>query len=424
MLSVQIKGNPNYAAQVVEVKELVQLDGLDNLVGLQVAGYQALVSKDTQVGDRVVVFVAESQLNTEFCKQLNLYRKAENNADASEVGYLEDNRRVRAIKLRGNVSNALVIPLERFIYFLNTHGERALFSDFKDGLVFDTVSDFQIVTKYQLHPLKEQKAKTAAERAWTRVDTKFLPEHIDTENYFRNSHKLSDDDLVTVTQKLHGTSIRIGHTIVKRKPTLLERIAQRLGVKVSTTDYDYVFGSRRVIKDPNGSEPHFYDNDVWTAAGRRYEGLIPKNIVIYGELVGWASPTKPIQEGYTYQIPQGQSELYVYRIAVVTEDGGLYDLAWNGVKELCAQIGLKSVPEVWSGLHRDFDASVWLDRKYALTGVQGAVSLDKRSACDEGVVVRREGVTPFVLKAKSPKFLEHETRMLDKEVEDIEEVAA
>lgn len=43
----------NYAAEVIEVRALRTLPGLDNLVGISINGYQALVSKDTQVGDKL-----------------------------------------------------------------------------------------------------------------------------------------------------------------------------------------------------------------------------------------------------------------------------------------------------------------------------------------------------------------------------------
>lgn len=39
---------------------------------------------------------------------------------------------------------------------------------------------------------------------------------------------------------------------------------------------------------------------------------------------------------------------------------------------------------------------------------------------DEGVCLRVEGITPLVVKAKSPLFLQHETKMLDQGVTDTE----
>ena len=62
----------NYAAEVVEVRGLHTLPGLDNLVGIHINGYQALVSKDTSVGDKLLVFPAECQISEAFAREHNL----------------------------------------------------------------------------------------------------------------------------------------------------------------------------------------------------------------------------------------------------------------------------------------------------------------------------------------------------------------
>jgi hypothetical protein len=40
---------------------------------------------------------------------------------------------------------------------------------------------------------------------------------------------------------------------------------------------------------------------------------------------------------------------------------------------------------------------------------------------DEWVCIRREGLTPYITKAKSPEFLIHETKLLDKWVISLED---
>lgn len=406
-MSVELKGNPNYAAQVVRVSMLTTLPELDNLRGLPVGGYQALVSKDTQVGDLLVVFPAECQLSHKFVSANNLYRHANLNADSEQTGYLEDNRRVRAIKMRGHNSNALAMPVSIIDPTLT------------EGDTFDTVDGVELCRKYELKTKNPTGPKTQA-KLWKRVEDKFLPEHIDTENYWRNVHLLAPTDHVMVSQKIHGTSIRLGNTIVKRKLSWLERLAKRFGIRVQETEFDYVFGSRKVIKDPNNSnQNHYYDSDIWTTEGLKYAALIPQNVILYGELIGWTANGAPIQENYTYNVPHGEAHLYIYRVAVVTNDGHLYDLSWEGVKEFCTERGLKYVPELWSGEHQDFVAEDWLDWEFS-TYYPTALPLSKGSPCDEGIVLRREGVLPLALKAKSPVFLGHETKMLDKEVVDIE----
>ena len=42
-----------------------------------------------------------------------------------------------------------------------------------------------------------------------------------------------------------------------------------------------------------------------------------------------------------------------------------------------------------------------------------AIPLCAESPCDEGIVIRQDGLTPTLLKWKSPLFLEHETKELD-----------
>lgn len=406
-----LAGNPNYAARIIEVKNLVTLDNLDNLRGVPIDGFQALVPKDTEVGDVLVVFPAEAQIEDWFLRDNNLYRHSEKNLDPEVVGYIEDNRRVRAIRLRGHQSNALAMP-----------GHLVGATKEEVGTLFDTVEGSLLSQKYELPTKGHPGGKSAQEKAWKRVDATFLPEHLSTENYWRNAHNIGPDEFVTVTQKIHGTSIRIGNTIVKRKPTWKDKIATFFGVPVSLTGYDVVFGSRKVIKDVNNpNQNHFYAHDIWSEQGAKYADLIPQNVVVYGELIGWTKDGAPIQQGYTYNVPKGEAHLYIYRVAVISNDGHMYDLSWNGVKQFAFERGLNVVPELWSGKHEAFDADKWIDIRFAdHLWIEGALPLSDKKTVDEGVVVRKEGILPYVLKAKSPIFLGHESALLDDEVVDLE----
>ena len=108
--------NPNYGATVVTIKKIIPLENCDNVVATPIFGFQAIVSKDTQVGDIGLVFPVESQLSEEYCRENNLYRHAELNKDKNVTGYFEDNRRVRAIKFRGHRSDCLFISLNSLKY--------------------------------------------------------------------------------------------------------------------------------------------------------------------------------------------------------------------------------------------------------------------------------------------------------------------
>lgn len=409
--------NENYAATIIAVRAVLDLPKSDRIVGVPVFGFQAITSKaDTKVGDLRVLFTAETQLSTEYAAANNLHRHSDRNADPSIVGYLEDTRRVKALRLRGNVSNALLMPLSSLAF------TGADVTQLKAGDTFDSLNGVEICRKYQLR-MPGQRGQVAKQtpKSLQRVDELKFPKHFDTANYFRNAEQIRSSDYVYVTQKLHGTSIRIGHVQVKRKLSWLDKVARKLGVKVQETEYDYVYGSRNVVKDPENPflKGDFYGTDIYSEVGKRLRGLIPKGYVIYGELVGWAGET-PIQPGFTYGVSVGTTELYVYRIVTINESGLSRDLPWSQVKSFCLEAGLNHVPQVWEGVgFTEEFAHVFLDSKLAERW-PAALPVD---VVDEGVCVRVDGQIPLVLKAKSPMFLEIESKHLDKNVADMESAA-
>jgi hypothetical protein len=407
--------NENYSATVIRVKSINKLDNCDNVVGVPLLGFQAIVSKDTKVGDIGIVFTAETQLSEEFTKENNLYRHSERNKNPESSGYIEDNRRVKAMKFRGHRSDALFMPLES-LEFTGIN-----LDDLNEGDVFDKLNGHEVCKKYLVRQKSSSRVERNKDKVFKRVEEKFLPMHYDSENYFRNAHVIKGDKTVIVTQKVHGTSVRVGNTLVLRKLNAINRLAKFLGVQVAEKEFDHVYGSRKVIKDVNNpNQNHFYETDIWTEAGKKLDDSVPENFILYGELVGWTPEGAPIQKNYTYRVPAGTNDLYVYRVAIVTNQGMLVDLSWEQVKEFCRDRGLKHVPELWVGKHRYLKIEDYLDKNFFKEGFKSAVPLDDESPCDEGVCVRVDGMAPYILKAKSPRFFEHETAMLDQDIVDLE----
>lgn len=409
--------NSNYVATVVTINAINVLDNCDNVVGVPVFGLQAIVSKDTVVGTRGIVFPPEVQLSATYTGNNNLYRHAHLNSDPSAQGYIEDNRRVKAMKFRGHKSNCLFMPLESLIF------TGVDITKLEDGASFDQLNGVEICRKYFVKEPGAPKQQKNKDKKVSRVEEKFIPPHFDTDNYWRNVDKLDSNLDVVVTAKLHGTSIRIGNTVVARKLTWRDKLAKRFGIVVKEIEYDYVYGSRRVIKDPNNPDHnHFYDTDIWSLAGAELKGLLPEGFLVYGELLGWTPDGAAIQKNYTYGVPRGQFKLYVYRVAFVNSQGIMTDLGWDQLKEFCRDRNLNAVPELWRGKLADFDADKFIDIRFADHGYHSPPLEGK--FVDEGVCVRIEGsLIPYILKAKSPVFLEHETKLLDANVDDIESAA-
>ena len=426
-MQLEAPRNANYAATIFRVPATLKLDGLDNLVAVPVFGYQALTQKDRQVGDLVVAFTAETQLSEEFASANNLYRDTSLNVDPEEVGYLEPKARIKAIKLRGHRSDALLMPLESLEY------TEIDITDLQEGDTFDTLNGIEICRKYVL-PVKGAAltpGKTKLEKAFSRVDEKIFPLHIDTDQYGKNKHLLTAGREVVITQKLHGTSIRVGNVPVLRTKGFWERLANKVGIQTPTHEFDMVYGSRKVTKDANNpNQNHYYGEDIWTLHGKNLDGLIPEGFLVYGELIGWTPDGSPIQKNYTYDVPKGEAHLYVYRVARVDVNGNLTDLSWDAVREFAAARGLKVVPELWRSQPDEVDSDVemLLNERFAelvdaVGGEDPMVPLSHSKTVDEGVVIRQEGIVPVVLKAKAGRFLEHETKLLDAEEVDLESAA-
>jgi len=405
---------PNYAAQIVRVSRLLDLEGADRLHGIPLFGMQALTAKGgVNVGDLGVLFPTECQLSEDFCKKNNLYSSQLLNEDTTTKGYLSDNRRVRAIKLRGHNSNCLFMTLKS----LENIGVDI--SALKEGDVFNSINGVEICRKYKIKVNTPGKVgnKQRNQQRKCRIEEKLLPRHIDTDNWWRNEHKISENSEIIVTAKYHGSSVRLAQQTCYRELSWTERLLKWFGFRIETTEYDYFAASRNVVKDMKRKDwdslEHFYDSDIYNAALSKVRTSIPKGYVIYAELIGWSGQS-PIQKNYTYRIPQGEFDMYVYRIAHVNPDGIMVDLSWDQLKEACANWGMKYVPELWRGKKKDFNVDQYMDKHFVKDlGLTQCLPLDDKAPCDEGVVIRVEGLVPYLLKAKAPKFLGHETASLD-----------
>lgn len=421
--------NKNYLATIVEVKNLVDV-GLNNLVGLSAFGVQALVPKTTEIGSLMVFFPAEVQLSEDYCKNNNLYRKPELNLNKEEKGYIEENRRVKAIKLGGQYSTALAMPLHSLGYIGDEYS-------LKEGDKFNVLNGQEICTKYVIK-INEAKERANNQRGlnkkFKKVDARMFPEHFDTENYLRNQDKVKDNEMVHVSQKLHGTSIRLSHILTNRELKWYEKLLKKLGVNVVEKEYSYVAGSRRTIKDvENENSNHFYNTDVWNHILGMYRTQIPKDIIIYGEVVGYTPDGGSIQKGYDYGQDAKTCELYVYRVATVNPDGIIVDLTFPQMKEWCKKNGFKHVPELWSGRHDSFKLvlETFQEVQYAKLNKEHREKTgqnlyidepidNNRKSPEEGVCIRVDGLTPYILKMKNQSFLLNETLQLDTGVEDME----
>jgi RNA ligase (TIGR02306 family) len=428
---IKITEKSNYLAKVVKIDRLEPHPGADRLQ-IAIIDYQRIiVSLDTKIGDLFIYFPLESQISSEFLSFINAYSSSDLNADKEKKGFFGNKGRVKATRLRGELSEGYVHPLSSFNEFLQYKGINFNLSENNVGEEFDTIGDTLICWKYvmpvkQSHTNKPSKAAKVSDRL---VDGQFRL-HADTDNLKKNIHKINPDDVISITEKLHGANGVFSNILCKKKLKWHEKILKKLGVNIVDTEYDYVCSSRRVIKNIEDEKDHnhFYEYDVWTESLHNIKDKIQEGVTLYCEVVGQLKSGSWIQKDYDYGTAPNKNKVAVFRITYTNHNGQVLEFTRPQVERYCNKYDLEVVPLHFYGKAKDlYDINTdvhWhenflsnLIRDYN----EGDCYICRNKVPREGIVVQKEGEGFEAYKLKSISFLERETKLLDNEVENIED---
>ena len=101
-----------YCAYITTIKELRKHSNADRLQCATIFGNNVIVDLSYKEGQRVIFFPTDGQLSVEFANDNNLVRKKDENGN-NIGGYLDpEKRNITALKLRGEKSEGLVLPVE------------------------------------------------------------------------------------------------------------------------------------------------------------------------------------------------------------------------------------------------------------------------------------------------------------------------
>ena len=101
-----------YCAYVTTLKGLRKHSNADRLQCVEVFGQNVIVDLSYKDGQKVVFFPSDGQLSEEYAKDNNLVRMKDENGN-NIGGYMDARKRsVTAIRLRGEKSEGLVLPIE------------------------------------------------------------------------------------------------------------------------------------------------------------------------------------------------------------------------------------------------------------------------------------------------------------------------
>ena len=373
---------------ITTLKNVREHPNADKLVLATCFESTVCVSKDKYYEGQIgVYFETDLQLSMEFCEKNGLLAVYENGVNVSG-GYMDPAKRnVRAIKLRGEQSDGLFLPLDCLAY------TGAKLEEFKLGEQITTVNGHEICRKFIP---RSNAPKTAAGGAGKRVKRRakrsIAPqffEHKDTEQLQYYLDQFKPGDQIEITRKLHGTSGRTAYVKTFRgmKRTFWDWLLRREGTPIY--DWGTVSGTRRTVMDT--FEGGFYgSNEFRKQYHDFFDGKLLKGETVYYEIVGFThdggsimgqcsnkklndkefvkqygetttfsygcSPS-PLYEVITHtdgsteqRVLKPQSRIFVYRMTMTNEDGEVVEYTPDQVRHRCMYMGVDFVPVEWSGL--------------------------------------------------------------------------
>lgn len=194
-----------HVGYVVQISELHPHSNADRLQIATIFSQNVIVDLNTKIGDLGIFFPVDLQLSEEYCEKNNLVRKKDEFGN-NVGGYLDpDKRNIRAMKLRGEKSEGLFMPLESLKYTGVTK--------FEVGEKIDMLNGHEICRKYI--PKSQNRQGHVSEGNRTRKKSvpiaPLFAEHADTEQLVYNLGAFKQGDLIEITLKMHGTSGRTGY---------------------------------------------------------------------------------------------------------------------------------------------------------------------------------------------------------------------
>ena len=372
-----------YTAFITRIKNVRPHPNADRLQLGECFGNTIVVSLDYEDNQLGIYFPSDGQLSVEFAEANNLLRKKDENGN-NIGGYMDASKRnVTAIKLRGEKSDGLFLPLKS----LESFGD---VTTLHEGDRIDNFNGHEICCKYI--PRRNHRNGGVSNGNRTRKKkvniAPLFVEHADTEQLAYNLGAFKAGDEIEITLKMHGTSQRTAYLPVFKgyKRTLWDKIRRKEGTPIY--DWGYVSGTRRTVLE-NYEGGYYGSNEFREQHSKFFEGKLWKGEEIYFEVVGFTHTGAPImatadnkklndkefvkQYGQTTTFSYGCSptgldniryesdgsiaaemlpisDIYVYRMTMTNEDGDMVEYTPDFMRYRCEQMGVKTVPVMWKGI--------------------------------------------------------------------------
>lgn len=467
LLTKSDKFNANYASKIVEINNFVKHPN-PNCTRMKCAvidGYSISVSIDTPEGI-YIYFPVGSEISNTYLSANNLFRNKDYNADKEKSGFFEDNGRVKMIKLQGEYSEGFIMPISSLDAWLGKP-----FGTAKVGEEFDTVDGKRLSSKFivkgpkinAVNPNGKQRKRKVKEI--DRVIEDQFRFHYDTTLIKKCPYVIKPDSLISITEKVHGTSGISSNVLCKKLIPWHSRFGafmfnawdkivslfskNNYNFELNEEEYADLWASRTVIKNGKINKdvtPGYYGVDVWKYAHDVIKPFLTKGLTAYYEIIGYLPNGGLIQKGYDYKYKQPENGVYkynenfgirIYRVTYTNPDGKVYEFSAKQVQDWAEGNNLVPVKEMYYGYAKDLYPYLVRSNSDQTFGdlFISALAIDKNFYMEldspncfnkvphEGVVIKIEDSRSRAFKLKCLRFLDKESRLLDAGESDIESEA-
>ena len=413
-----------YCGYITTIKQLRKHSNADRLQCATIFGNNVIVDLNYTEGQRVIYFPVDGQLSEEFACDNNLVRLKDENGN-NVGGYLDpDKRNITALKLRGEKSDGLVLPIEVLSKYVDV-------KTLSDDDQISMLDGHEICRKYIPHSNRRRcennstgnKNRNRKEEK-EKVSYPFFVEHIDTAQLAYNQNAFREGDTCYITLKMHGTSARTANAIEivkKKRHFILKKVFKIRDKEIKR--FAVVSGTRRTTL--RNYEGGYYGSNAFRQKYQDFfKDKLPKGVEVFYEIVGYTEGDQTImgrcsnklvkdkefekQYGketvFSYGCEPGENDIYVYRMTMTNEDGFAVELPWEQVQIECEKLGIKCVPTF-----EKFVFTTWEDLMERVEKYYDGADPIGKTHVREGVVVRidnREKFTAYKHKNFSFKVLE------------------
>lgn len=404
-----------YHATVCKLKDLSPIRiKSDNIQLAKANGYQVIVSITAKEDDLGLYFPAGTQLSEDFCKANEL---------VGDGKLFSNKRRVRCIRLRGELSDGFFIPITSLSYI-----DQDL-SDLKEGQTFTHYKGSFICQQYfnEASLVLDDDCVDNSCRGKNSKNKKISHplffKHSKTKYLKDNVQEITEGDWLIYTEKLHGTSARVAKLPVKIELGIFKKfICTLFGITPVSYKPEILVGTRTRelggLSSKYGAKEKVYFRKNMA---RKFADKLRLGETVYSEIVGYFPNGRPLLPAiskeklgreyssykntidnsmhFKYGNDTGECSQYVYRITQIDENGVVYDLSWNQLKRRCLELGLNHVPELKVEYIDTYDYNnVLINADFLSYG---------RDVIDSSHI--REGVVVRVENELGVKFLKHKS---------------